>query len=303
MSKVYDAIMGLAVGDALGVPVEFKKRDTYKVCDMTGYGTYNQPPGTWSDDSSMTFATMESIARLGKIDTTDIMKNFLKWYRNKEFTPHREVFDIGCSTRMALERYESGTDIANCGGNTPTDNGNGGLMRILPVAFLPENIFKQLKVLDVVKLTHAHVISKFGCLVYVAIAENLLNGIGKYEAVARAIEKYKSDMYANTTLSVYERLEIIHKCSRNEIKSSGYVVDTLEAAIWCFLNTNNYRECVLTAVNLGTDTDTITAIAGGLAGILYGCGGETGIPEEWIAQIARKEWIEELCEDFSKVVK
>ena len=100
MSEIYDAIMGLVVGDALGVPVEFKQRDTYEVTDMIGYGTYNQPPGTWSDDSSMTLATLESIGRLGKINPADIMHNFYRWFEHADFTPWDEVFDVGAGTQL-----------------------------------------------------------------------------------------------------------------------------------------------------------------------------------------------------------
>jgi len=108
MSKVYSAIMGLVVGDALGVPVEFEQRDTFKITDMIGYGTYRQPAGTWSDDSSLTLATMESISRLGKIDLSDIMQNFYKWLHNAEFTPFQNVFDYGMTTYNAILRYVKG---------------------------------------------------------------------------------------------------------------------------------------------------------------------------------------------------
>ena len=111
MGKIYDGIIGLVVGDALGVPVEFRRRDTYKVSDMIGYGTYEQPPGTWSDDSSLTLATLESIARLGRIEPADIMQNFAKWYFEAEFTPYGEVFDVGSTTREAILHYQMGMPV------------------------------------------------------------------------------------------------------------------------------------------------------------------------------------------------
>lgn len=134
MGKAYDGIIGLVVGDALGLPVQFKKRDTYKITDMVGNGTYNQPLGTWSDDSSMTLATVESIGRLGKIDTDDIMKNFLDWLNNATFTPYNKVFDVGARTLKSIAKYARGVPIDDCGGKSYFDNGNGALMRILPVA-------------------------------------------------------------------------------------------------------------------------------------------------------------------------
>ena len=164
-------------------------------------------------------------------------------------------------------------------------------MRILPMAFIPCNM---LDVYDVSYLTHAHYISEIACGIYYNIAHYLIKGEQKHEAVKSAC------FVSGGVPAPFERIEIINTCpvDRDEIKSTGYVVNSLEAALWCFLNTDNYRDCILTAVNLGEDTDTIAAIAGGLAGIYYGVGGEKGIPEAWIEQIARKEYIKELCDAF-----
>lgn len=293
--RFYNGIMGLVIGDALGVPVEFKKRDTYTVIDMTGYGTYNQPPGTWSDDSSLTLATLESMVRRNAVDPPDIMLNFFYWLQNGEFTPYGKVFDVGGATRRAIVRYANGKAPLNCGGKTRMDNGNGALMRILPVAMLPDSTYKQINILSVAHLTHAHFISDFACLVYAAIAENLMNDMKKEEAVSAGIQRLQHNVEKISMLTEYNRLPNIQTLKRAEIRSSGYVVDTLEAALWCFLNTDSYKDCVLAAVNLGEDTDTVAAVAGGLAGIYYGCGGENGIPENWIAQIPRRDWMKGLC--------
>lgn len=278
----------------MGVPVEFKQRDTYEVTDMIGYGTYNQPPGTWSDDSSMTLATLESIDRLGKIDPADIMENFYRWLEHDDFTPWGNVFDVGVGTQRAIYRYAKGIPISECGGDSFRDNGNGSLMRILPLAFVPHTVQDIIKVS---RLTHAHHVSVNACKFYVSIAKHLIAGENKEQAVENGMNSITVGeiTYTMKRTEEYERLPTIHQCKRKEIKSTGYVVDTLEAVLWCFLNTDNYRDCVLTAVNLGDDTDTVAAIAGGLAGILYGVGGDKGIPEEWISQIARKDWIGELC--------
>lgn len=296
MSKFYNGIMGLVVGDALGVPVEFRKRDTYKVTDMIGFGTYNQKPGTWSDDSSLTLATVESMGRMGKVDPMDIMKNFLDWLEDGWFTPYGDVFDVGGATRRAITRFAKGTKPLDCGGKTRMDNGNGALMRILPVAMLPDNGDKQAQILNVAHLTHAHFISDFACMIYTAIVENLMKGSPNDIAVLAGIQRYKEQLDNVSMLSEFGKLEQIEWLERTFVKSSGYVVDTLEAALWCFLNTETYRDCVLAAVNLGEDTDTVAAVAGGLAGIYYGTGGEAGIPESWIEQIARKDWIREICD-------
>ena len=288
--KVYDGIIGLVVGDALGVPFEFKKRDTFKAEKMTGYGTYNQPPGTWSDDSSLTLATVASIGGTGKIDLADIMDNFIMWLNDGAYTPYGSVFDVGRSTRKAIFRYASGVEPLKCGGQTYMDNGNGALMRILPLAFIPHTTQD---VLNVSKLTHAHEISQTACSLYIYIAGKLIEGTSIKEAIC-------SLAYLQPVMQMeeFKRIAYIGELNRDEIRSSGYVVDTLEAALWCLWVTNTYKDCVLTAVNLGVDTDTVAAVAGGLAGIVYGCGGKNGIPTRWINQIARKEWIQSLCDNF-----
>lgn len=295
MGKVYDGIMGLVVGDALGVPFEFKERDTFKCTDMVGYGTYNQPVGTWSDDSSMTLATLESIVlNQGKIDLFGIMQNFYNWFYHGHFTPHGNVFDIGNTTRFAINRFRLGAAPENCGGMNATDNGNGSLMRILPIALMEEATLKD--VYNVSRLTHAHPIALKACEIYVDFVVGFL-----VEKERSKEENLEITMYLENS-ETFKRIKHMKNLSRDEIRSTGYVVDTLEAALWCFLHTDSYKDCVLEAVNLGGDTDTIAAVAGGLAGIYYGVGGEKGIPEEWIEQIVKKEWIQELCEKAEKVL-
>lgn len=289
MGKFYEAIMGLVVGDALGVPFEFRQRDTFKATDMTGWGTYEQPPGTWSDDSSMTLATVESLARKGMIDPEDIMCNFRDWMFFGKFTPAGYVFDIGNTTRMSICRFMNGTDCSRCGGCAEFDNGNGSLMRIPPLAFLNCNLGDVAKVSS---LTHGNIISIHACEIYVWIAKMLIDGKGIREAIAYRV---RPEYYLHEK---FTRLKSLERLTRDEIKNTGFVVDTLEAALWCVLKTDNYRDCVLMAVNLGGDTDTIAAVAGGLAGILYGIGGEKGVPNEWIKQIAKNEEIRSLCGSF-----
>ena len=263
----------------MGVPVEFRERDAFHVEGMTGGGTYGLPPGTWSDDSSLALATLESLGRRRRIDLRDIMDNFVRWYAHNEFTPYGSAFDIGNTTRKAIGLYMQGADLGRCGGRSVADNGNGSLMRILPLAFVPHT---DEDVAAVSALTHAHPVSTGVCEEYVRIAELLLAGGGPEEAARLYDDEYD-----------------IRKKPRAEVRSGGYVLDTLDAAVWCFATTSSYRECVLKAVNLGEDTDTTAAVAGGLAGIYYGSSGERGIPQEWQAQIARGEWIAEICEaDF-----
>ena len=272
------AIYGLAIAAAIGVPYEFRYRDTFECTGVSGYGTYNQPPGTWSDDTSMTIATCRSIKENGgKIVCQDLMDKFLSWYLEGEYTPFQETFDIGNTTRAVLNDYRRSRDPLNCGRSDQYSNGNGSLMRILPLAFLDvdgETIEK------VSALTHAHELSKKACVLYIHIARGLLNGLGVEAAIAEALAGIPKP-------ERFSRVGCLDRISREEIKSSGYVLDTLEAALWCLIHSDSYKQCVLMAVNLGEDTDTVAAVAGGLAGILY------GVPEDWLNELQRKDLIDD----------
>lgn len=290
MKKIYDGIMGLVVGDAVGAPVEFLERDSFHLNGMVGYGSHNVPPGTWTDDSAMALATVESIARLGKVDAEDIMHNFSLWFTQAKFTPYGRTFGVGNTVMQAIYKYLEGTPAIQCGCPNIWDNGNGALMRILPLAYTDCDD----AAIDVVSgLTHAHEISQTACRIYIKIARGLLHG----NELREMLYTYK---VSPVEQKEFHRIPAIETYTRDQINSSGYVLDTLEAALWSLSHSGNYRECILLAANLGGDTDTTCAVAGGLAGIIYGIGGEKGIPEEWISEIARKGWIMELCETFDK---
>ena len=282
------AMLGLIVADALGVPFEFKNRDTFKVTGMVGGGTHNQPVGTWSDDSSMTLATLDSFIKKDKIDMNDIMRKFLAWFKDYTYCPHGVCFDIGHTVVTALGRYDERSlfgdcDPTRCGGRGFKDNGNGSLMRILPIAFVEHTVQD---ILDLSSLTHAHEIALMSCRLYVQLAENLMNGMSKEDAIT----------HLTCCIDECENIPKMKGYPRESIKSSGYVIDSFEAAVWSFVNSESYSECVIKAVELGEDTDTVAAIAGGLAGIYYGIGGEKGVPEEWIDTLARKDWIMEMLD-------
>ncbi len=305
MNKVVNgAIIGLAVADALGVPAEFLSREelTRKpITDMVGFGSHDVPKGTWSDDTSMTLCTLNSIAQKGKIDLVDNILEFSKWVEDGYMTPHGEVFDIGRTTLAAIRNYWESKDVYACGGKSDYDNGNGSLMRIMPVCVFNE--IKHLSIEDSIKnihavsaLTHAHERSCIACGIYDFIVRELINKPHK-SSVKVALDKAKNYYCDYEQFFHYNRIfeDNFADLDIGEIKSSGYVVDTLEAATWCLLNTENYKDCVLKAVNLGEDTDTVAAVAGGLAGILYGY---DNIPTKWINALAKKEEILNMCDEF-----
>ena len=251
-----DCVYGLAVGDALGVPYEFRGRDTFECTGMVGHGTHDQPAGTWSDDTSMTLATCDSIREKGRIDVDDIRERFVAWYTHDAYTCDH-LFDIGGATSRALSTGRG------CAGER--DNGNGSLMRIVPLAFVANDN----EVRAVSAITHAHPMSTEACVRMVHVARGLISGENAWqETVSAGIDPEKP---------------------RDAIASGGYVLHTFEAALWCLANTHSYRDCVLTAVNLGSDTDTTGAVAGALAGIVYGI---DGIPQEWLDELRGKDVIE-----------
>ena len=305
---VKNGILGLVVGDALGVPVEFCSREELErdpVKGMRAYGTHHQPAGTWSDDSSMALCLMESLTK--DVDYADMMDQFLRWANEGYMTAHGKVFDIGVATRQALIRFAHGTPPLECGGNGKYDNGNGSLMRILPMALylhrtmgpdFPRMTEAYQIIHNASALTHAHPISLIACGLYCAAVNELLCGKPSvWDGIKAAKEFYRNQTEFVPYLDIFQRIEpdILPALPKSEIKSGGYVVHTLEAALWCLERHDSFRACLLEAVNLGEDTDTVGAVAGGLAGLRYG-----GIPEDWLDLIAHREEIEGLCGGFSQ---
>lgn len=301
LSAIQSLLFGVAVGDALGVPVEFKSRQQIAlrpVTDMIGFGTYNLPPGTFSDDSSLTFCLAEALTQ--DFDLHVIARNFVRWYRDNYWTARGVVFDIGIATREAIERMAEGIPPELAGGSDITSNGNGSLMRISPLLFytrqLPEaqrfDITRQVS-----SLTHRHIRSVVACHYYLEFARLLLEGSDKFDIYHHLQKELPGFLAAQSVqaseIAIFDRLfrGNIHELPEPAISSSGYVLHTLEASIWCLLRGDSFREATLAAVNLGEDSDTTGAVTGGLAGLLYGL---DGIPQEWIEGMARKEDIADL---------
>ena len=293
--KIRDGIVGLTVGDALGVPVEFKSREYLienPVTGMMGHGTYDQPKGTWSDDTSLTLATMNSIAEKKAIDLEDIMKEFVAYARQSKYCQY-DVFDYGNTTIEAIDRFERGYSVSECGGREEYDNGNGSLMRILPLAFIPGITYDEIE--NVSGLTHAHPKSKISCVLYIEIAKSMLeNDLKIEENIQMACEKIRKYYEGSQDLDEFQD---IFDMDFHVTEGRSYVIKTLEAVLYCLLETESYRDAVLKAVNLGRDTDTVAAITGGLAGIYYGY---DDIPEEWTSDIPQMDYILEICDEFEK---
>ena len=302
LEKIKAVLLGHAVADALGVPVEFRTReslDADPVRDMRGYGTYSVPAGAWSDDTSMSLATLDALEG-DTVDYNAVMLNFAQWLTKAKYTPTGRVFDAGGTCCAAIERHLiEHLQAPECGIDGEHFNGNGSLMRIHPFVLyahakrLQFNTWREL-VENGSRLTHAHERSRLGCLIYAFVLLELLHKPQK-ATVTRALQKAEVALHDCAELLHYKRVfdPDFANIPRDGIKSSGYVVDTLEAALWCLLTTDSYRECVLKAVNLGSDTDTVAAVAGGLAGALYGY---DAIPQEWLHTLIGSADIEKMCE-------
>lgn len=323
-----DGMMGLIVGDALGCPVQFMTKEEIKsrprglVTGMEAGGVYNMPEGTWTDDSSMALATMVSILQKKEADPTDIMTRFVAWDTLGEYTPFGEAFDQGNTCTSAIYRFIEKRDISTCGSTGERANGNGALMRILPVCLYYYDKQKKvctsedeaIEAIHIISgLTHNHLRSKMCCGVYYFCVKSILEGMESFRSglckrpellyllqkgMDEGMKYYGRDIRNLTELAYLGRLFHLDEFKNvpdKKIKSTGYVIDTIEAAIWCLLTTDSYKECMLKAVNLGDDADTVAAIAGGLAGLYYGY---EDIPGEWLEVIKKREWLEELCGEF-----
>lgn len=301
---VKNALLGLVVGDALGVPVEFKSRDELKkhpVTDMFGYGTHNQPPGTWSDDSSLALCLAEELTK--GFNLNNIADSFVRWLYEGYWTAHGKVFDVGNSTGSALKHLKNGVSPEESGMREENTNGNGSLMRILPLLFYVRQNKDERERYEIIRkvsaITHAHVRSTLSCFYYLEMGRFILEGYAPMESYQKANEVFlrladKLKISASE-MAHFKRLTdgTIHRLSEDEIFSETYVIYTLEASVWCLLTTYNYRKAVLKAVNLGYDTDTTAAVTGGIAGLVYTT---ESIPGKWLEQIARMGDIEDLAE-------
>ncbi len=305
--KIRNALIAGIVGDALGVPVESSTRRELALCavkNMLGYGRFDQPEGTWSDDAALTLCTMESL--LKGYDIEDLGKTFCSWLFDGHWTSTGFVFDAGLTTFLALDRINSGGVSARKSGcDMEEDIGNGALMRMLPVAlfFRKESIDDFLShVHEISSVTHAHPRARMGCGIYALLIRELLASADKFAAygnsVKQAIDYYGAKPLFKPELSHFIRIlgGNIADLAQDDINSSGYLIDTLEASLWCLLRYDTTKDVLLAAVNLGLDTDTTGMVAGGMAGLFYGL---ESVPPTWIDSLARKTEINELIDRFA----
>lgn len=305
-----DILLGTAIGDALGLPVQFLDREVVAknpVTTMIGYGQFNVPAGTWSDDSSLSLCLAESLCK--GYDLSDIANNFVKWMFEGFWTPFNKAFDIGKTTYFAVVNLRNGVSPYLAGMDRERDNGNGSLMRILPLVpyILNMEVEERYKIIgEVSSLTHRHPRSILACIALCEFAIQYINQQScekAYQTMQQTLlQLLKREMFIEENVPFKRLIELSYNefkaIELKDIRSTGYVIDTLEASLWCIFNTSNFKDTVLKAVNLGDDTDTVGAIAGGLAGIIYG---SDSIPNEWLDVLARKDDIIELANKLDAV--
>lgn len=270
-----NAVYGFATGDAMGIPYAYRSRGSFRAEGMTGGGTHHRASGTWSCHTALMIATWDSIKRKGDIDTEDMMSAYRECLERGKYTADGRPYGYGKTTATAIRR--------GSGLRRGSSNGNGSLTRILSLAFLQDVTDEEIGIVS--GLTHAHPLSQEACTVYVRIAKELIARRKIMDAVRSAVRGREK----------FQKLTRIAGIPENSIGSSGFVMDVLEAAIRAVAITDNYRDCILAAVNSGGDTAAVAALAGGLAGILYGF---EGIPEEWIKTLRNKKLIEDCLYPF-----
>lgn len=309
---ILTAIMGVAVGDALGLPVQFYSREKCQRLNVTQMLDWELPKGTFSDDTATTLCTLASLKEDNwQLNDEDIMKRFVAWLGYGYMTCDDRAIDVGQATRKAIQRYYDGVPLEECGCKSFRECGNGSLMRIMPVVFyLLKN--RNADVYDAVRrissLTHAHEVCVLACYIYVSLCLEItelrsnndanMSDAQMHEfmsAQLRSICEGAKALFSDEAMKLYERLFDFKSFSNlpmESIKSSGFVVDSLEAALWCFATTHNFRDCLVKAVSLGDDTDSVAAITGGMVALYYGY---EAIPDEWISDLRGKDMIYELC--------
>ena len=306
MSKIFDSLVGHVVGDAMGTPVEFFMRKYLqedKVTEMLGnIGQHCEPVGSWSDDTSMELALIDSINNTNKIDYDDIMNNFALWIEKGKYTPTNHAFGVGRCCLKAIYNFKKGTPSLECGNLEKEHMSNGSLMRILPIALY--SYCKKLtedEIEDITKkvssLTHRQDAVYLACYMYIMFVIDLLKGLDKDTGYIN-LKNRKYD-YNEESIHLYSRIlkDDIRDLSLDDINSSGYVVDTLEASLWCLLKNNSYEDTIIEAINLGQDTDTIAGISGAMAGIIYGY---DNIPKRWIDKLQHKEYLFDMFNKFEE---
>ena len=307
-----DILLGTAIGDALGLPIQFLEREVVAknpITTMEGLDQFNIPAGTWSDNTSLSFCLAESLCN--GYDLNDIINKFTKWMYEDYWTPANETFDINYINYFAIVNLRNNGSPHVAGIDNKRGNRDGSLMRILPLVPYILNMEEEKKfriIKEISSLTYRLPRSILACIALCEFAIQYINlqlVEEAYQAMQQTIlQLLKKEMFIEEGIP-FERLtglsyEEFKAIELKDIRSTEYVIDTLEASLWCIFNTTSYKDAVLKAVNLGDDANTVGAITGGLAGIIYGY---DTIPPEWLEVLAKKDDIIELADKLDSIMK
>jgi ADP-ribosyl-[dinitrogen reductase] hydrolase len=295
--RLRGALLGLAVGDAVGTTVEFRAPGSFPpMTDMVGGGTFGLDPGQWTDDTSMALCLTESLVESRGFDAADQMRRYVRWYREGHLSSTGRCFDIGSTTVAALERFmRDGDPMA--GSTDPYSAGNGSLMRLapVPIAFAadPERAIELCALSS--RTTHAAPAAVDACRYFGALLVGAIHGASKDELLSPFFSPVPGHWERHPLVPEIAAVAegSYHRKEPPEIRGRGYVVDSLEAALWAFRRSTDFRTGCLAAVNLGEDADTTAAVHGQLAGAFYG---EEAIPAEWRARLAHRPTIDRLAD-------
>lgn len=282
------ALLGLACGDAVGTTLEFAPRGSFRpITDMVGGGPFRLKPGQWTDDTSMALCLAESLVEKGTFDPADQMTRYLNWWHWGYFSATGTCFDIGNTVRAALTRFRETGDPYS-GSRDPRTAGNGSLMRLAPVVLFAHTSPGELQTLaaDSSRTTHGAGEAIESCQLFAQLIHRALSGHRKAALLSGISGEWRHDSIRQLAAGGFTEKP------SSDLRGSGYCVESLEAALWCFFNTGSYPEAVLAAANLGDDADTTAAICGQLAGAFYGA---AAIPARWLEKLAMREDIETLA--------
>lgn len=293
LDRFRGCLLGLAVGDAVGTTVEFKPRGTFpQVVDMVGGGPFRLKPGQWTDDTSMALCLTTSLLSKNGFDPINQMDRYWDWYQNGYMSSTGDCFDIGNTVRQALEKYRK-TGNPFSGSTSPDMAGNGSLMRLAPI---PMYYFPDLEktihfASEASRTTHGAQECIESCQLFAEMLFRALSGMSKEDILFNTLTRISSVKVKRIASGAY--------CGKasSEIHGTGYVIASLEAALWCFYKTDSFELAILQAVNLGDDSDTTAAICGQIAGAYYG---ETSIPVKWLECIFMRAEITRLADELAK---
>jgi ADP-ribosyl-[dinitrogen reductase] hydrolase len=300
-SKFRGAMLGLAVGDAVGTTLEFRSPGSFsKIDDMVGGGPFHLAAGEWTDDTSMALCLADSLIEKRGFDPIDQLERYTRWAKHAYLSSNGRVFDIGNTVQDALAKFGR-THEPSCGSSDPMSAGNGSLMRLAPVP-----LFYVRKPLEAIELsgessrtTHGAASAVDACRYFGGLIVGALLGISKEELLSdhySPVQQYWRTNGLVTEISEIAAGSFKHR-DPSEIRGSGYVVKCLEAALWAFYSSNSFREGCLLAVNLGDDADTTAAVYGQIAGAYYGV---DGIPGDWRQKLAKLEMIQSFADGLQE---